>query len=98
MTFYEHHGDNMPVVGYLLCELCVPLAKLPVLAGESLGSRLQFADVELQLSGVVPGDLQPPARLLSMGARTLSVRERGGLGLWRGTMTGSKQTFYYLEG
>ena len=49
---------HMKQADNLLCELSVPLAKLPVLSGESLGSRLQLADVELQLSGVVPGDLQ----------------------------------------
>ena len=65
----------MKQADYLLCELGVPLAKLPVLGGESLGSRLQLADVELQLSGVVPGDLQLAARLLSVGPRTLTIRK-----------------------
>jgi len=60
----------------LLSEVGVPLAKLPVLRGESLSSSLQLDDVDLQLSGVVPGDLQLAARLLSMGPRTLPIRER----------------------
>lgn len=54
----------------------MPFAQLPVLSGQLLGSRLQLADVNLQLFGVVPGDLQLPIRLLGLGARVLTRKSQ----------------------
>lgn len=57
---------------YLFYEVCVPFAQLPVLSGKFLRGRLQLADVNLQLFGIVPGDLHLPFRLLGLGARVLT--------------------------
>lgn len=56
----------------LFNELRVPFTQLPVLCGEFLSSRLQLGDVNLQLFGIVPGDLQFTSRLLRLGARILT--------------------------
>lgn len=52
----------------------MPFAQLPVLGGELLSGRLQLGNVDFQLFGVVPGDLQSTTLLL--GLRTRVLREK----------------------